>query len=68
MEAFTLSRREVHCPGLLKAACAGRVINAQIAAALGLSVRHVSRLKRRFEAAAPIPWPTAVAVGPRGAS
>ena len=50
METFTLSRKEVHRPGLLKAACAGRVTNAQVAAALSLSVRHVRRLKRRFEA------------------
>jgi transposase len=50
METFTLSRKEVHRPGLLKAACAGRVTNAQVAAALGISVRHVRRLKRRFEA------------------
>ena len=49
METFTLSRKEVHRPGLLKAACAGRVTNAQVAAALGLSIRHVRRLKRRFE-------------------
>ena len=49
METFTLSRKEVHRPGLLKAACAGRVTNAQVAAALGLSVRHVRRLRRRFE-------------------
>ena len=49
METFTLSRKEVQRPGLLKAACAGRVTNAQVAAALGLSIRHVRRLKRRFE-------------------
>jgi len=53
MDTFTLSRKEVHRPGLLKAACAGRVTNAQVAAALGISVRHVRRLKRRFERAAP---------------
>jgi len=50
METFTLSRKELHRPGLLKAACGGRVTNAQVAAALGLTVRHVRRLKRRFEA------------------
>src|SRR6059058_5583016 len=49
METFTLSRKELHRPGLLKAACAGRVTNAQVAAALGISVRHVRRLKRRWE-------------------
>lgn len=49
METFTLSRKELHRPGLLKAACAGRVTNGQVAVALGMSVRHVRRLKRRFE-------------------
>src|SRR5205809_44015 len=49
METFTLSRKELHRPGLLKAACAGRVTNAQVAAALGISGRHVRRLKRRWE-------------------
>src|SRR5215831_15673628 len=50
METFTSSRKELHRPGLLKAACGGRVTNAQVAAALGLTARHVRRLKRRFEA------------------
>ena len=49
METFTVSRKELHRPGLLKAACAGRVTNAQVAAALGISVRHVRRLRRRWE-------------------
>src|SRR5437762_5157517 len=49
METFTLSRKELHRPGLLKAASAGRVTNAQAAAALGISVRHVRRLKRPWE-------------------
>ena len=49
METFTLSRKELHRPGLLKAACAGRVTNGQVAVALGMSVRLVRRLKRRFE-------------------
>jgi|SoiMethySBSTD1v2_1073268.scaffolds.fasta_scaffold11088_13 transposase len=50
METFTLSRKELHRPGLLKGLCSGRLTNAQVAAALGLTVRHVRRLKRRFEA------------------
>ena len=50
METFTLSRKELHRPGLIKAVCAGRVTNRQAADALGLSVRQVRRLKRRFEA------------------
>ena len=50
METFTLSRKELHRPGLLKALCAGRLKNAQVAAALRITVRHVRRLKRKFEA------------------
>jgi transposase len=50
METFTLSRKEQHRPGLLKAACAGRLTTRQVAGALGLSLRQVRRLKRRFEA------------------
>jgi transposase len=50
METFALSRKELHRPGLLKAALGGRLTNRQVAVALGLSVRHVRRLKRRVEA------------------
>ena len=50
METFTLSRKELQRPGLLKAACGGRITNQQLATALTLSVRHARRLKRRFEA------------------
>jgi transposase len=50
METIALSRKELHRPGLLKAACAGRITNRQVAEALGLSVRQVRRLRRRFEA------------------
>ena len=50
METFTLNRKEVHRPGLVRAACAGRLTNRQVATALSLSVRHVRRLKRRFDA------------------
>lgn len=49
METITLSRKELHRPGLLKAACAGRITNRQVAEALGLSLRQVRRLRRRFE-------------------
>jgi len=34
MGHFTLSRKELHRPGLLKALCGGRLTNAQVAAAL----------------------------------
>ena len=50
METFTLSHKELHRPGLLKAALGGRLTNRQVAVALGVTVRHVRRLKRRFEA------------------
>src|SRR5213594_2517956 len=44
METFTLSRKELHRPGLLKALCGGRLTNAQVAAALRITVRQVRRL------------------------
>jgi len=50
METFTLSRKELHRPGLLKGLCNGRLKNAQVAAPLSITVRHARRLKRRFEA------------------
>src|SRR5436309_991092 len=53
METFTLSPKELHRPGLLKVLCSGRLTNAQVAAALGITVRQVRRLKRRFEAGGP---------------
>ncbi len=43
-----MSRKEVPRAGLLKAALAGRITNAQGARALGVSVRQFRRLKRRF--------------------
>jgi transposase len=51
METFTMSRKELHRPGLLKAACAGRITTRQLAEALRMSLRQARRLKRRFEAA-----------------
>jgi transposase len=48
METITLSRKERHRPGLLTA-CAGRITNRQVAEVLGLSLRQVRRLRRRFE-------------------
>jgi transposase len=50
METFTLSRKELHRPGLLKALCTGRVSTRQVATALRLSLRQTRRLRRRFEA------------------
>lgn len=49
METFTLSRKELHRPGLLKALCAGRVTTRHVAQALGLSLRQTRRLRRCFE-------------------
>ncbi len=46
METFSMSRKEVPRAGLLKAALAGRITNAQGARAL--SVRQFRRLKKRF--------------------
>ena len=48
METFSMSSKEVPRAGLLKAALAGRITNAQGARALRLSVRQFRRLKRRF--------------------
>ena len=44
-----MSRREAPRAGLLEAALAGRITNAEGAEALRLTVRHFQRLKRRFE-------------------
>jgi transposase len=56
-ETLTMSRKEVPRAGLLKAALAGRISNAQGARALELSVRQFQRVKRRFatEGAAGLP-------------
>ena len=43
-----MSRKEVPRAGLLKAAVAGQITNAEAALALHLSVRHVQRLKGRY--------------------
>ena len=48
METFMMSRKEVPRAGLVKAALAGKVTNAEGARALGLGVRQFRRLKRRF--------------------
>jgi hypothetical protein len=48
METFTMSRKEVPRPGLLRHCVAGRITNAQAAQALHLSVRQVQRLKGRL--------------------
>jgi len=50
-ETLRMSRKEAPREGLLKAALAGKVTNAEVAAALQLTVRQVQRLKRRYETA-----------------
>jgi hypothetical protein len=49
METFTMSRKEVPRAGLVKAALAGKITNAEGAGALRLSVRQFRRLKRRVQ-------------------
>jgi transposase len=48
-EALTMSRKEAVRPGLMKALVAGQLTNRQVAAALRVSIRHVQRLKGRFQ-------------------
>src|SRR5207245_2822252 len=43
METITLSRKELHRPGLLKAACDGRITNRQLAGALGITIPEAAR-------------------------
>jgi transposase len=50
-ETLTMSRKEVPRAGLVQAALAGRISNAEGARALDLSVRQFQRLKRRFAVA-----------------
>jgi len=52
-ETLTMSRKEVPRAGLLKAALAGKISNADGARALQLSIRQFQRLKRRFAAEGP---------------
>jgi len=48
-----MSRKETPRAGLLKAAVAGQLRNAQVAQALAVSERHVQRLKQRYRAEGP---------------
>src|SRR4029453_14587695 len=50
-ETVTMSRKEAPRAGLVKAALAGQITNAQAAHALRLSLRQFRRLKARFRAA-----------------
>src|SRR5436190_749611 len=47
METFTMSRKEVLRAGLVRAALAGKITNAEGAGALHLTVRQFKRLKAR---------------------
>jgi transposase len=50
METFTMSRKELPRPGLVKAALTGRISNREGARALRLSIRQFQRLKGRYDA------------------
>jgi len=50
-ETFAMSRKDVPRAGLLKAALAGKITNAQGALAMHVSVRQFQRVKVRFAAA-----------------
>jgi transposase len=52
-ETLTMSRKEVPRAGLLKAALAGKISNAQGAQALHMSIRQFQRCKVRFGAEGP---------------
>src|SRR4029453_19014704 len=52
-ETLTMSRKEVPRAGLLKAALAGKISNAQGAGAMQVSVRQFQRVKVRFAAERP---------------
>src|SRR5512138_3032718 len=52
-ETLTMSRKEVPRAGLLKAALAGKISNAQGAEAVHVSVRQFQRMKVRFAAEGP---------------
>jgi hypothetical protein len=52
-----MSRKEVPRAGLVKAALAGKITNAEGARALRLSVRQFRRLKKRFREHQPSPAP-----------
>jgi transposase len=49
MEPILMSRKEIPRAGLIKAALAGKVTNAEAAAALNLSARQFQRLKCRWQ-------------------
>jgi hypothetical protein len=50
-ETVTMTRKEAPRAGLVKAALAGQIPNAQAAHALRISLRQFRRLKARFRAA-----------------
>mgnify|MGYP001614658001 FL=1 len=51
MGHLIMSSKEAPRPGLLKAVMKGKLTNQEVARALRLSVRHVRRLRRRYEQA-----------------
>jgi transposase len=51
METFTMSRKELPRPGLVRAALAGQITNRQGASALHVTIRQFQRLKARYREA-----------------
>jgi transposase len=66
-ETVTMSRKEAPRAGLVKAALAGRITNAQGAQVLGVSLRQFRRLKARYRAAGSAASSIACAGAPRRA-
>src|SRR5262249_15170207 len=52
-ETLVMSRKETPRPGILRALVAGHITNRQAAGALGLTIRHVQRLRQRYHDAGP---------------
>jgi transposase len=50
MDTIIMSGKEAPRPGILTALCHDRLTNGEAALALGLTVRHLQRLKRRYRA------------------
>src|SRR5439155_21379544 len=51
METFTMTRKELPRPGLVRAALAGQISNRQGAQALRMTIRQFQRLKARYREA-----------------
>jgi len=47
-EILVMSRKETPRPDILRALVAGHITNRQAAGALGLTIRHVQRMRQRY--------------------